>query len=134
MKRPDPAHSVAPEMPAVKYRNGSGSGKKQAEDAGMLLRMILQDADLRRSALGIAVLASLIAYGACGQNFIPAPINHVSDELDSTYDTVYKTLGRLAALGYVQLSRVANVGQRRLFLRVWWPQTKPVARRGGGKA
>jgi len=120
-------------MPTVKYGMRSGTGKKQAEDAGMLLRMILQDADLRRSALGIAVLASLIAYGACGEHFIPAPIHHVADELDSTYDTVYKTLGRLAAQGYVQLSRVANVGQRRLFLRVWWPQTKPVARRGNGR-
>ena len=134
MPKPNPAHSVAPEMPTVKYGTRSGTGKKQAEDASMLLQIILQDGELRRSAVGIAVLASLVAYGAVSQSFIPAPIHHVADELDSTYDTVYKTLGRLAALGYVQLSRVANVGQRRLFLRVWWPQTKPVQRRGNGRA
>ena len=91
----------------------------------MLLLSILHDPALRASALGIAILASLLACGAAGETLVPANINQIAGELGTSYDTVYKRLRGLADLGYVQIS---NVG-RNLFLRAVWPQTKPASRR-----
>lgn len=123
----DRTHSVKGNGPAKKQQ-----GANVPDDAGLLLRAILDDKQLRHSALGIAVLAALIGYGAVDA-FIPAPLASVANDLETSYDSVYKRVRFLARAGYVQLSRVALEGQHRLLLRLVWPQTKPVTRKISSK-
>lgn len=97
----------------------------------MLLTAILADSELRSSALAIGVLAALIGYGAVSETYMPAPILAVAADLQTTYDSVYKAIRkRLAPLGYVRLSTLAE-GRQRLLMRVVWPSTKPARRKRG---
>lgn len=125
MSRPDSTHSVPVSPGVVKSRRRVKAGDDGVKDASMLLLSILHDPGLRASALGIAILASLLACGAAGETLVPANISQVACELGTTYDSVYKGLRGLVDLGYVQMSKVG----RSLFLRAVWPQTKPASRR-----
>ncbi len=129
MSRTAHTHSVPPVSASVKGTPPRMNRLSGGEDAQMLLTSILTDPSLRRSALGMAVLAALVAYGAASSSLMQAPIRDVAADLETTYDSVYKRLRFLAARGYVQLSHVASGGQQRLFLRLVWPQTKPTTTR-----
>lgn len=128
MSRPDSTHSVPASSLVVKSRGRAQSGDSGVKDASMLLLSILHDPGLRASGLAIAVLASLLACGAASETLVPANIRQIADELDTTYDSVYKRLLGLTEMGYVQMSKVG----RSLFLRAVWPQTKPVSRHRKG--
>ena len=96
---------------------------------------LLRDKRLRRSALGIAVLAGLLMYGA-GEAATEVPLRTLADDLGSSYDAVYKRTQRLAEWGYVQIAR-GKRGQRRLALRVvWpvWPEPEPPTPGGGASS
>lgn len=125
MSRPDSGYSVPAKPHVVKSRRRKDSGDGEVKDASMLLLSILHDPGLRASALGIAILASLLACGAAGETLVPANISQIAGELGTTYDSVYKRMLGLVDLGYVQMSKVG----RSLFLRAVWPQTKPTSRR-----
>lgn len=129
MSRPDSTHSVPAAPVVVKRGRGIETGDGGVKDASMLLLSVLHDPGLRASGLAIAILASLLACGAASETLVPANIRQIADELDTTYDSVYKRLLGLAEMGYVQMSKVG----RSLFLRAVWPQTKPTSRRRAGK-
>lgn len=92
-----------------------------------LVSAILHDGELRRSALGVALLAALLAYGA-GNHFTTVPLRSLASDLDSTYSGLYKRLRWLEHNGYVALSRTRQGGAR-LLMRVLWPETTPTKRR-----
>lgn len=128
MSRPDSLHSVPAAPVVVKSRGRANAGNDGVKDASMLLLSILHDPALRASALGIAILASLLACGAAGDTLVPANLRGIADDLGTSYDSVYKRVLGLVDLGYVQMSKVG----RSLFLRAVWPQTKPTSRRRKG--
>lgn len=122
--------SVSAETVVVKGGGRQNSQADTSRDERLLIQAILTDAGLRRSALGIAVLAALIGYGAAtAGGLIPAPLTGIAADLETSYDSVYKRVRKLSGMGYVQLSHVMQEKQKRLFLRLVWPQTKPVARK-----
>lgn len=109
----DAVHSVARDETHVKSGHAN------------LLRAIIRDTRLHRTAMSIALLAWLVSAGAAETLYTP-DVHEIANDLETSPDSVYKGLKRLTDWGYVERAQIKS---QRLLMRLVWPKTKPTKRR-----